>query len=187
MSFTDPDPAIAWPVRTLDLAALALRLPVPSSFEPTAPVVADALQRELAIAGPRTGELLVVSYVPAANENGDLSAWVDGLVALAGMPIPQLVGIGYLVSFGEPRGADEDAATARAIARLGVDEVRRYSGLAALPAEPDVQLRVYVLTMRRGADAWKIALAMRTDDALDRGDHARARAVFGGIELRPAG
>jgi hypothetical protein len=185
MTFTDPDPAGAWSVRTLDLPALALRLPVPSAFEPAGPILDDGVQRELAIAGPSPAELLVVSYLPGSNATGDLGAWVDGLVALAGLPIPQLVGVADLVSFGAPSGADEEAAAARVAARLGVDDVRRYHGVAALRAEPAVLLHIYVLTARRGADAWKIALALRSDLLDD--DHARASAVFGGVALRGTG
>lgn len=75
--------------------------------------------------------------------------------------------------------------------KLGADEAHAYTGIMDYPATTPTLGRIYVILVRKGNLAWKIALSLMTiyvpgtrEAILDGDDHAKAGAMLGTLALQ---
>ncbi|RPI80270.1 MAG: hypothetical protein EHM41_23050 [Chloroflexi bacterium] len=185
--WTEPtDLGKRWPVREVESPKLSYHFALPSGWERQAQAAETQLYSEETYHGGAVSELASVSYMPQADPDGDIRNWVEGVLAVAGFPIPEL-------AKGSPPELLEwayEGSWPALTGRLGVDECHTYQGLAYLPETEGEVARFYILLARRGQQAWKVTLSFLSaclpgteDQEVYENDHVRAGATFGALKF----
>lgn len=172
----------SWPTLPIEQpqAGYRLRLRQGWSTEPVisaaGPVVTHVYR------GGYASEWLRLSHLTGAEPDTPLENWVDGLLAVAGLPVEP----GLYPGQPELLAWHNEGHPATVAARLAVDEVALYQGVLGLwQAQPPEMARLYILLARRERRAWNVALSFMTAcppgtaaEKVARNDHRRAGATF---------
>lgn len=182
-SWTRPSTIAAWPVDLVEHTGLVVGVPAGWRPEVPAPDASIVVHR-----GPNLADALVVQRVADADESRPLGAWMDAILAVAGFPVPELLG-----------GSDEAApalvewSAAGDHVFGGADDSQLYEGLAVLPGHPAELARLFTVLLRCGADAWRVTLSLLSAcppgapaELVASNDGVRAATTFGCLAMAPS-
>ena len=177
-----------WPTEevTDSLADFCVR--IPSHWTQTQTISHGELETEFRYPGPMVGEALSVTHMPVADPTAEIVGWVATNMILTGAPNPSVWG-----PEGTPptmvlwSGPQTSAGLQK---RLEMDVLLFYEGVASYAEERNQLNRVYLLTCRRGTQAWKVCLSFNTacppgtpPAMIADNDHGRAQACLAMVEL----
>jgi hypothetical protein len=182
----DPDAAAPdWPVELFRYLNLGLSIGVPADWTlepPAGPEPGTAVHR-----GGARAEHLATQVVDDADPSRPVGDWMDAILALAGLPAPELV---TEETHAELIELTDDGPAPDYARRLDADDGHLFHGLAVLDGSPPELARLYVALLRRGTRAWRLSLSLASacppgspDELIDANDHVRAAATYGRVEL----
>ena len=170
-----------WPTSVMQLAeGVACSLGVPSAWRAAA---SDA-GGEVRWHGSSIAESLHIVHITSADPAVSVGDWSASLMAMTDAPFVTDARIEEIdVLELEPAALDVCEVTC---ARFELDDASALFGVAAITAPDRRLMRYYVVSGRRGTDAWNVTLTFDTacmpgtaDDIVDRNDHVRAGATLG--------
>lgn len=163
---------------------LRYELPLFADWTATPEVLRSPMQIDDVYRGPVSTDWLVVSFMPKAVPGHDMRRWIELPMAISGfpsMPIAMKAGPGTTLAAWNYEGN-----SAAYIAKLGVDEMHGFTGLARFG---QAVARVHLLMLRKTNLAWMFCLSLHSkagngrEWAILREDCKRAGNVFGDLRL----
>jgi hypothetical protein len=178
-----------WPTKPLKNSTLRYSLRIPSRWATEKTVRGTDLETEHLYHGSTDSEFLIIAFQEAVTEHSDMTNWITFHMMLSGFPIlcdlkkqPELL----------PNSWHYMGTVPSLTAKLKADETHAYIGVAKFEAQRAMFGRIYVVLVRKGTFAWKIALCFATaclpgmkisEKMLNENDHNRAGAVLGSLQL----
>jgi hypothetical protein len=180
----EPD---GWPTVIYESPALRYQIRVPRRWSAEPAVSATAQEFHHVFPGSAAASLLSVRFMEKAVPGHDMRLWVEATQAITGFPVLELAGGDQPPKLLEWGYEGEFRAVA---ARLGLDEVHCWSGVAQVEHVSPSLRRLYTAACRKNTFAWLITLVFETavppgmpQQLVETNDHVRAGATFGHLRL----